>query len=109
MEPTAQTLIPLDSLHLESFTPWLGTAFVVSNATTPPQEFVLEEAFDRRSTPRNECFALFFRGPVEPYWPQGIYQFSHPSLGQMELFTVPVGKDPDGVRYEVIINRLLKQ
>ncbi|MBS0590498.1 MAG: hypothetical protein JSR65_07650 [Proteobacteria bacterium] len=36
--------------------------------------------------------------------PQGIYDYQHPTLGALALFTVPIGPDADGMRYEIILN-----
>jgi hypothetical protein len=36
--------------------------------------------------------------------PQRIYPFEHPDLGAFEVFIVPVGADPDGVRYEAVFS-----
>ncbi|MBS0582321.1 MAG: hypothetical protein JSS42_04385 [Proteobacteria bacterium] len=36
--------------------------------------------------------------------PQGVYEYRHPTLGPLPLFTVPIGPDADGMRYEIILN-----
>lgn len=36
---------------------------------------------------------------------QGIYTLSHESLGLLELFLVPVGKQQENYQYEALINR----
>jgi hypothetical protein len=35
---------------------------------------------------------------------QRIYQVSHPKLGVVELFAVPIGPGAKGMRYEVVFN-----
>jgi hypothetical protein len=45
-------------------------------------------------------FSLFFRGRTAPLLPQATYSLSHPELGELDLFLVPIGADDDGVRYE---------
>ena len=47
-------------------------------------------------------FALTFNGPATPLLPQSIYPLRHAMLGTLDLFIVPVGKDKDGILYEVI-------
>jgi hypothetical protein len=55
--------------------------------------------------PRPNPFSLLFLGPPSPILPQKIYRFSHPSLGEFDLFIVPVGPAPGGaMRYEAIFN-----
>jgi hypothetical protein len=41
-----------------------------------------------------------FRAPLSEVWPQGTYTLSHGELGELELFSVPIGADAEGVRYE---------
>jgi len=36
--------------------------------------------------------------------PQGIYRYEHPSRGMLELFTVPIGPDGQGMAYEITFN-----
>jgi hypothetical protein len=54
--------------------------------------------------PGREPFAALFRGPLEPALPQGIHALEHPDLGRLEIFLVPVGRDPQGTRYEAVFN-----
>ncbi len=35
---------------------------------------------------------------------QRIYRLSHPVLGDLDLFLVPVGKGERGIRYEIVFN-----
>lgn len=45
-------------------------------------------------------FSLVFLGTVNPMLTQGTYRLSHPRLGELELFLVPLGPMPDGMQYE---------
>lgn len=45
-------------------------------------------------------FSLVFRGPLDPFLPQGIYRLEHSELAAMDLFLVPIGPDSEGMRYE---------
>ena len=53
---------------------------------------------------RAEPFSLILRGPRAPLVPQATYALSHPRLGRIELFLVPVGQDAAATRYEVVFN-----
>jgi hypothetical protein len=54
--------------------------------------------------PRVDPFTLEFTGPP-PALEQRIHALDHPILGELELFLVPIGLDPDGrVRYEAVFN-----
>jgi len=35
---------------------------------------------------------------------QQIFEVSHPSLGDVSLFAVPLGPEKDGMRYEIVFN-----
>ncbi|MBS0516959.1 MAG: hypothetical protein JSS16_15985 [Proteobacteria bacterium] len=55
----------------------------------------------RAATP----FALILRErDAHRTLPQGIYEYRHPVHGPLHLFTVPIGPDADGMRYEIILN-----
>jgi hypothetical protein len=54
--------------------------------------------------PRADPFTLEFTGPP-PALEQRIHALDHPILGELDLFLVPIGLDPDGrVRYEAVFN-----
>ena len=47
-------------------------------------------------------FSLEFSGPATPIFPQAIYRFSHATIGEFEMFIVPLGPADGGIRYEAI-------
>jgi hypothetical protein len=49
-------------------------------------------------------YSVFFSGPPETFLPQGVYQLNHESIGELELFLVPIAGDQRGFRYEVVFN-----
>lgn len=50
-------------------------------------------------------FSLLFRGgPADRYLPQQTYELSHPDLGVLSIFLVPLGPDAEGMRYEAVFN-----
>jgi hypothetical protein len=36
--------------------------------------------------------------------PQGMFRVEHPTLGQLEMFAVPIGPDGQGLCYEILFN-----
>jgi hypothetical protein len=62
---------------------------------------------DGRVTPHQEQFSLLFRGDPGRIYPQQIFSLEHDSIGQLELFLVPVGRDVEGTMYEAVFNRML--
>ncbi|MCR1782292.1 hypothetical protein KVF89_07090 [Nocardioides carbamazepini] len=47
-----------------------------------------------------EQFSLLFTGPEAPVLAQATWAVSHVGLGDLELFLVPLGPAPGGMRYE---------
>ncbi len=54
--------------------------------------------------PRRAPFSLTFRGPLRPALVQRTWPLEHAALGRLEVFLVPIGPDPSGMRYEAIFN-----
>jgi|SRR5882672_9589528 len=57
-------------------------------------------------SPRQERFAIVFRGPNETFLGQGNRRLAHDQLGEFELFLVPVFQDDQGTNYEAVFNRI---
>lgn len=45
-------------------------------------------------------FSLVFHGPQAPALPQGTYEVTHPELGALAIFLVPIGPAGDRMQYE---------
>ena len=77
----------------------------------PPIEVELTEAGDvsqnAMGDAKLECFALLFKGGLDSRLPQGLHRFSHPQLGDFELFVTPIQhRDQDARYYEAVFNRV---
>jgi hypothetical protein len=72
-------------------------------------EIELIEVSDLTTTGGQERFWLIFRGPLQPFVPQGSYQLQHEVMGEFPLFIVPIRQDNLGFYYEAIFNRLAGQ
>lgn len=101
----------LDKLTVESFTGLVGDTFRASGDDEATHDLRLVEATDHedrfgRFMPEGSRapFSLVFLGPAEPVMPQAIRRLEHPSLGELEIFLVPIGKNAEGVRYEAVFN-----
>ena len=53
---------------------------------------------------KRESFSLLFHAPKQWRYPQRIYRLSHSSLGDLDVFLVPLGPDEKGMRLEAIFN-----
>jgi hypothetical protein len=66
----------------------------------------LSEARPLGSRPESirEPFALTFVGPAKLRLPQQIYKMRNPTLGEMEIFLVPIGADQTSSAFEAVFN-----
>ena len=96
----------LDQITRENFTAQVNTNFRVGAGTEPAIELELVSVRDLGSSAGHDQFSLEFRGPQQPLLPQSIYPLQHERLGAFDLFLVPIAREPEGLRYEAIINRV---
>ena len=92
----------------EAFSEHLNTKFSIPLQPAGAVELELIEVVSTLSTPRQEQFSVFFRGPGNILLPQMTYHMKHDAMGDIEIFIVPVGKAEDGFRYEAVFNRALE-
>ena len=99
----------LERLTANSFAPAVGDTFVVDAGEAGRLELeLLESRLHDPDAPAEDAsgtrppFTLEFRGPPDPILPQHIYRLEHPSLGPLEIFIVPVGRDETGTTYEAV-------
>jgi hypothetical protein len=97
----------LTQLTKTSFADNLNTKFTLTDESAHTLEVELIELREGRTTPRQDMFSITFRGPGDCLLPQGTYVFEHGTLGQFDLFIVPIGQDEQGLYYEAVFNRLL--
>ncbi|HEV2507898.1 MAG TPA: hypothetical protein VGV39_32830 [Mesorhizobium sp.] len=53
---------------------------------------------------RRSPFSLMFRSGSQVVLPQKLYKLKNATLGQMEIFLVPVARDKDGIVYQAVFN-----
>ncbi|MDX8534102.1 hypothetical protein RFM41_23175 [Mesorhizobium sp. VK25A] len=53
---------------------------------------------------RRSPFSLIFRSGSQVVLPQKLYKLKNATLGQMEIFLVPVARDKAGIVYQAIFN-----
>lgn len=99
----------LERLTAESFAAAVGDAFVLDAGDAGPLELELLEArLHHPDAPavdesgERAPFSLLFLGPADPVLPQRIYRLEHESVGPLEIFIVPVGRDQSGTTYEAV-------
>lgn len=94
------------TLSAASFASHLYSIFIAHATEALSLEFELAEVAERPSAPGQVLFTLQFRGPLEYLLQQGTYRLEHDQLGVLDVFLVPVSKQADGYRYEVVFNLL---
>lgn len=95
----------LDEIPAEDFEALVGQRLPLSAPDATVQ--CLVEQVWRSPYPTGRSlpgFSVFLRGPLERPLAQGCYGIGHPVHGDLELFLTPVGKDAEGMRYEIVFN-----
>jgi hypothetical protein len=96
----------LDSLTPGDFEPHHGETFELSAAAgAGGGELALKLVEVKRlgtALRQGGAFSLLFVSPAGPFLPQATYRLSHPKLGTLELFLVPVGPMQGGNGYEAV-------
>jgi hypothetical protein len=92
----------LAALRIEDFTAHCDAAFDMQapGGVVPLKLAKVDPAGD--SGRAGGAFSLIFVTPKGPCLPQAIYPVTHPALGVMEIFLVPVGPMQGGNAYQAI-------
>lgn len=98
----------LEKLTRQSFSDLLNSKFQMFISADSAVEIELVEVVQRRSTPRQEQFAVAFRVPASVPALQGVYRIKHDDLGDVELFMVPYKQEAEATYFEAFFNRILK-
>jgi hypothetical protein len=53
---------------------------------------------------RAEPFSMILAGPLAPALPQASYRVRHPTLGEIDLFLVPIARGATSMQYEATFN-----
>ena len=111
----------LADLRAEDFIPQLNSVFQIhfteaeqANGLPPLVELILLDVqilAERLtlSTTARTGFTLLFGGSLfgpnqRHYLPQHIYPLEHPTLGQLNIFLVPLGPQAGEMRYQAVFN-----
>jgi len=94
-----------EELRRETFEPLLDGEFEIDFGNGPVASMLVDvRPLNAPSTEHQgrQPWSLLFRTEKSASFEQAIYRVSHPSLGALDLFLVPVGPDESGMRYEAI-------
>ena len=94
-------------LHYENFGPHVNSTFSLKLGETTV-DLALTEATRQMVRPfpgmMREPFSLIFRSSSQVVLPQRIYPLEHDGMGKLEIFIVPVAREPQGIVYEAVFN-----
>ncbi|HST28878.1 MAG TPA: hypothetical protein VLK26_10985 [Rudaea sp.] len=97
--------VMLDRLSLEDFLPLVGAEVEVRAFGQTARMTLREAAAIRSPSPRATTpFHLVLGGPPALRMPQGMFRFTHPKLGDIEMFAVPIGPSGSSFDYEIVFN-----
>jgi len=98
----------LESFTCETFRARLNEQFTVRVDDLSSHVMELVEATESPTNPgfhgSRVPFSLVFLDSTSEVLPQGIYPVEHRSLGEFDLFVVPIGRDAAGVRYQAVFS-----
>jgi len=94
------------NIELDIFSPRVGEMFVldVSGNAGERLELVEVNALPSQGGPREQPFALIFKGPGGSGQQQGMVKLTHDDMGEFDIFLVPVEEDQRGRLFEAIFN-----
>ncbi len=98
----------LNEFRLTTFDGCIGSEFQIIENESPVCVLTLTEKLEHKKTARQESFSLMFQGPLEPFLPQGMRRLRHATLGEMDIFLVPVAQGKGGFEYQSVFNLLLQ-
>ena len=96
MPKSVATLIPAD------FEPLCGQTFTLSTGQDDVVLQLKEVRHLGNALREGGAFSLEYRSGPGPFIPQGTYPITHPALGRLEMFIVPLGPKDGENRYEII-------
>ena len=94
----------LDQLTIDDFKDRVGETFTATAADGRSLAFTLTsvDALQPRPDGGRTPFSLEFRDEAQDHVPQQTVAVEHPELGAFDLFVVPLGPGPEGMRYEAV-------
>ena len=99
----------LENMTAATFSEVLNTKFRLQLRSPDFVELELIKVEDFATSSRQVRFSILFRGPLDQALLQGMYRMEHDQLGTFDLFIVPIAKEDDGILYEAVFNRIVKQ
>jgi hypothetical protein len=97
----------LQLLTFENFASHLNTTFALKLGESSI-DLTLTAADRKAFRPfrgmMREPFSLYFRSASQVVLPQRIYPLVHDAMGRLDIFIVPIAREPEGIVYEAVFN-----
>lgn len=96
----------LAELKKEDFDKCKGKPFKVrSEELDEDFRLQIDEVEAMKAEEGGKSFSVVFAGPREPVLEQAIIPLAHETLGDLDIFLVPVGRDDHATYYEAVFTR----
>lgn len=92
----------LATLELHAFTPLIGETFHIATESGDLELVLREAAPLGKAVRQGGAFSLVFSGAENTPLAQQLCPIRHESLGELQLFLVPIGPCADGLGYEAV-------
>lgn len=97
-----------ERMTIEDFAPYQNENFSleIENAGLTLEMKLIEvsEIGDSKTKQKWKPFSLVFLGPSQYPLNQQIHRLTHPKMGELNLFLVPIYSNQEGVQYEAVFN-----
>jgi hypothetical protein len=97
-----------DHLSRDTYVPLLNTKFRIDVTPNMSVDAELIKISDLLTRPRQEQFSILFLSGADTPAEQGLFAVHHETLGDFELFLVPVGSDEKGITFQAVFNKLVE-
>lgn len=87
----------------------LNTDFMVEVSPELKVSMKLTEVTELSERFHQQSFSLIFTAPDNTLAGQGQFSVEHETLGTIELFMVPIGKDSKGMLFQSLFNKLMEE
>jgi len=92
----------------DNFAGVIGSTFTVKDASNGTAELVLTRVSELHESSGCRGFSVEFLAPENCNVDQGLYDIEHTTLGNMQLFLVPVGMKNGQLELQSIFNLLIE-
>jgi hypothetical protein len=95
----------LETFTVNTFRPLVDDEFLLRPGDGTSISLRLVAATEAQGAPAGATrvpFSILFHGPVQPLLGQGTYSLGHATLGEFDMFLVPVAADSANTTYQAV-------